>query len=280
MIKNLLIAASLFLVLPSHAQKLRAPSISFHFEGGYGLSFPSETILQTDETAFRTQTESVSLKTGGGLQLAAGLGIELRNNFRFLVHAHFTRGASTSVVNKVERTNINGGTYIDDVPLSYSYSSFSVSPLIQYRMTDLGGTWYPTFSFGPSLYVWGTESFTEEFYVNSSNYYLEGETKMAISLGGRASLGLERKLGDKLFLSIALQLRSAVVAPNLREVTLIEEEGVDITSQFTVSELQTEYVKNYETTTGPTPSSPTPSPYRARGFTAADFVIGLSYFFN
>lgn len=273
----------LLLGFQSFSQKLVPPTISLHLEAGYGLALPAEHILQRDFTVgTQPNSESISLGTAGGLQLGAALGIELRNDFRFMVHGHYQRSYVTTRTNKVVGRSPSGGNVFNDEEATFRFSSFSMSALIQYRMTHLDASWYPYFNFGPSIYVWGQEYFTDDYYdiTSATNYYVEGHTAMGLSLGGRASLGVERKLADKLFLSMGLQMRAAYLAPNLRTITLVQEEGEDITDQLPNSALQTSYVKEYNPGFTQVPSAPTPAPYFSRPLIGADLIFGLTYFFN
>lgn len=249
-------------------------SISFHFEGGYGLALPLEYTIQTikfDDSILN----SIAYKTSGGLQIGAGIGIKLRDNFRFLVHAHYQRSDLTTVSDRIQLSN----NLISEEPKTFRFYSLSISPLIHYRLTNISYTWKPFFSFGPSLYVYGSEHFTNTFVEEPTyaNIYLEGNTKMKMSLGVRATLGLERNITKQLFCSMAMQFRGTYLAPHLRTITKVEVNGTDLTSRYTNSQLQTEYVKEYDVDYGPTPSKPTPTPFATRGYLGADIILGLSY---
>lgn len=264
------------------AQRDIPPTISVHLDAGYGLSLPAEQFVVYSEDGARTSAESIDLKSAGGLQLALALGIELRNDFRFMVHGHYQRG---SLVNIYEEEILQGGDITsirNRNPQSLRFSSFSVSTLVQYRYTKLNRTWYPVFSIGPSLYVWGQEDYTYNLYTlgGGLNYEAEGNMKTGLSLGGRATIGVERKLSEKLFLSMGLQLRASFIAPKLLTITKIEQEGEDITANYSNRELQLEYLKEYDSNFGPNPSQPQPTAYRARPYVAADLIFSLSYFLN
>ncbi len=274
--------ATLFLLLgfTVYCQRPKAPSISVHLEGGYGLSLPTEHHFTINSISGQESQESVPLRTAGGLQVAGALGIELRNNFRFMVHAHYQRGMLINMVNRVANSGLT--VSYGEEPRTLQFSSFSISPLIHYRLVGISDSWYPYFNFGPSVFVWGQQDFTWEFYDGQQalNYRFEARGEMGLSLGVRSAFGLERKLSDKLYLHMAFQFRAAYLAPQNFNYYKIEEEGQDITDSFTISELHTDYVRDYNPNFSPRPSQPNRRPYSSIGFIGTDLILGFSYFLN
>ncbi|GEM_PF-2112606 len=271
----------LFITSNSFAQgKLKPPPISFHLAAGYGLGLPG--YIAYDET-FRDprSDKSVPIRTAEGIQVSAAVGIGLKNGFRFLVQAHYQQSLGQTTTQYISYTE-GGVNVLDEIPSKIDYQTLAISPLIHYQVKLENSKWQPFISLGPSLMVQGRKRVITEGYDPTPglqyDYVLEEHTRMDLSFGGRVSIGFERQIAPKLFLSASLQFRAAYLVPKISEYVRVELDGEDVTNQFETRQLQVEYVDNYEYDWTPRPSEPSRSPKISEGYFGYDLMLGLSYY--
>ncbi len=267
--RNLLFGLALITSFSLQAQrKLKPPPVSFHFDAGYGLGLPAQQTLERAGAI----NQSFAIRSAGGLQVSFGAGIGVGRGFRLILNAHYQRSATF----EYEQFNLLG----DLTDNTFRYQTLSLSPLFHYRVLNQSDKWTPYISFGPSVYVYGDNQSSSSYFDSNLNFEYDVYSTLSygISFGGRFSIGFERKLGEKLFLTAAVQFRAAYLGRSLNEVTRVIEDGTDITDQFTVAQLQTEYVKGNYTSATQRPSEATKSPYRTEGYLGYDLTFGLAYY--
>lgn len=262
----LILACAVMSPLLAQRQKLQPPPISFHFDAGYGLGLPAHQIVIGNSTQ--------AIRAAGGLQIGLAAGVGVKNGFRFLVHAHYQRSGSAETVYE------NTGN--DELVDRFYFQTFSLSPLIHYRidLPESSSPWNPYLTFGPSMYVQGSRSTSTEYYDGflQSEYEIDAELHYGISFGGRFTIGFERPLSEALYLTCAAQFRAGYLAYDRSVVTRVVEDGVDITDQFTVSELEVEYRRELDPSYSPRPSEASQSLYQTRGYMGFDINLGLVYY--
>ncbi len=263
-----LLLACCSLTLAFAQKKDLKPDVSFHLESGYGFGFPTEVDYFSRGIALEQRE---AYQVAGGLQIGAAFGVTLHNDFRLLVHGHYQRSPFNEM-----------GVEPYGITSTHRFETYAISTLIHYRFTDISESWYPYFSFGPSLYLSGREHSTINggnfFDADPSTLYREMTTDYGVTIGGRATLGLERQLTERLCLTLGLQLRTTFLRPAFGEITLIEEDGKNTTSQYPNAMKQVEYVESINYNKPLRPSQPIPTRGYNLGYTGADVVLGLAYY--
>lgn len=284
-----LLSFSLF----AQEQQTAKQNFSISLQAGYGLGIPREYELETNESRELIITTRVPYNKSGGLQLGLDLGYDFNDKLRLSLYGHFQRSKFTKI-NNYYRRHINDiqKDFTDYQPETFQFTSISLSALLRFRSDYQFAHFHPFCSIGPSIYLYGSEAFTREHFdeYSQSRIAIAGNTSMSISAGAIANIGVERKLTNQLSVSIALQFRGGYIAPNLKKITSVKKNGVDVTHQYSVSLLQTQYVKNLTVDAFNVPSiaylnrldlnKPTPSKYYPRAYVGSEIMIGISYYFH
>ncbi len=235
----LLIMIAIFFVL--NIKLVNAQKFYAGIATGYGFSMASQNLASKIENGI-TQTSNATVKGsfGRGLLLGGYIGYKKNENIGTEL------GISYLIGNKYS------GYYSKELDFNektvMSANMFRLSPGIRISVGD--GKIKPYAKLGLAFRIFGKITIKDSHYDIQNNETTETEWKYSngASIGIIASLGITKKISEKISIFGELGMINQSWGPKKGKITKYAINGVDMLSNLTPSQNQTNYIDSYTTT--------------------------------
>jgi hypothetical protein len=241
--------------------------------GGSHIGYRQRTDFTTSPATDMERVINGSL--GRGLRLGIGVGYPVCDRLDFNMDAFFFQGCDYR-----ESSRYTASMFSSSYCYTQSIHGLNLAPSVILRANPVQRV-TPYGEFGAILPVYTRLMFETDIKSTSQPDRVEyGMTSPKFQVGLYAGVGANYKLRGDLGLSAQLNFYNQTFTPDHSEVTKYTEGGEDKTSQLTVNQKETDYVKNYTYSTTFDPTKPNTSLAESLPYSSFGLSIGLTYKFN
>lgn len=240
----LLITILIYLALKTN---VNAQKFYTGFVCGYGVSIASQNLTSKIENGI-AQSSNVLVRGsfGRGLFFGGQIGYNRNDNIAFELGISYLKGHSYKGYYKKE---------LDfDQETTLSANMFRLSPRIRISVGE--GKIKSYAKIGAVIRVFGKITVLDTHYDIQSNTTTETEWKYSdgFSLGVDAAIGISKSINEKISISGEIMMINQTWGPKKGRITKYSIDGIDMLSNLTPYQKETDYLNSY-TTSGNAPSA-------------------------
>lgn len=238
--------------------------IYLELNSGYSLSTASQNLGSNysyiySNDSFNETEENVVGSLGKGLNVGFKIGYQFSENFALDIQTDYLFGAAFTNESTDQYTdNFGGDTYSESYDFNSNYSAkmLRINPAVVFEvsknklspyarlgvvlgMGQISGSYGYNYTESYPDFMGGQETYTSSMEVDS-------KVSGGLSIGASAELGLKVAINEKLSFIGGIKMNGMSFAPTRGEITRFTMDGVDITSQLTTSERETEFVNEID----------------------------------
>jgi len=236
---------------------LSAQDFYFNPVAGYGIKAPGEITLTGDASSPSVD----NLNLGGGLNVGVSGGFLFNDVFGIEARLNYQNNLGYQNVNSITYQDPNSGQPISGEQITtFNASSIRLAPLLFFRMDEDVS---PYAKVGPIIQYTMLSVVTESpqpTLVNNTPTVvtLETETRLnnGISMGALGEAGMMFEVDSDIFLNAGVAFSALQVAPNSATIVRYEENNQDQLADLSVSEKETEFVRNIDNNSSNEPDEP------------------------